>query len=164
MRVANLDFSRQKNGTKYFASSNPHPPHSRAYGRYNKFLRILETSTPNSRRPFWTLSKTRLASCSGGAGRILGRIHRQGILSGTRDPLAGCSDGSTGELLWRDTRRDPLASYSGILSGILGGTHWPAALVGYSEGSSGEPLWRDTRRDPLASRFGGIGILGGSTG
>ena len=35
----------------YFASSNPHPPHSRAYDRYNKFLRILETSTPNSHRP-----------------------------------------------------------------------------------------------------------------
>ena len=35
---------------KYLASSNPHPPHSRAYSRYNKFLRILETSTPNSRR------------------------------------------------------------------------------------------------------------------
>ena len=36
---------------KYFASSNPHPPHSRAYDRYNKFLRILETSIPNSHRP-----------------------------------------------------------------------------------------------------------------
>ena len=35
----------------YFASSNPHPPHSRAFDRYNKFLCILETSTPNSHRP-----------------------------------------------------------------------------------------------------------------
>ena len=79
----------------YFASSNPHPPHSRAYDRYNKFLHTLETSTPNSHRPFWTLSKTRLASCS------------SGILAGSTDKC------------WtkdRDTRRDPLA-------GILGGIH-----------------------------------------
>ena len=180
--------------------------------------------------PGGTLSKTRLASCSGGilapstdeywrhpltntgeplrlhTGRILGRIHRQGILSGKlggatleysagysagsshaalvdtwRDPLAGysgrillCSGaGSTREPLWRDTRRDPLASYyySGALSGILGGIHWRAALAGYSAGSTGEalagysagftgePLWQDTRRDSLASSSGGI--LGG---
>ena len=32
------------------------------------------------------------------------------------------------EQLWRDTRRDPLASCSG---GILGGIHWRAALAGY---------------------------------
>ena len=42
---------KQERRKKYFASSNPHPPHSRAYDRYNKFLRILETSTPNSHRP-----------------------------------------------------------------------------------------------------------------
>ena len=117
-----------------------------------------------------TLSKTRLASCSGGVlagstgeplrlntGRILGRIHRQGILSGIRrDPLAsysGIQAGATGALLWWDTRRDPLASYSGILSGILGGTHWCTALAilggihwratlpGYLAGSTGELLW-----------------------
>ena len=107
-------------------------------------------------------------------GRILGRIHRQGILSGILgihwratlgDPLAGCFGGILGvggihcELLWdtqRDTRRDPLAGCSG---GILGGIHWRAALVGYSAGSTGERLWWDTRRDPLASCSGGI--LGG---
>ena len=130
----------------YFASSNPHPPHSRAYDRYNKLLRILETSTPNSHRPIWTLSKTRLAGY-------------------WRDPLANTGEplrldtgrilgaGSTGEPLWRDTRQDPLASRSG---GILGGIYWRAALAGYSAGSTGEQLWRDTRRDPLASRSGGI--------
>ena len=72
----------------------------------------------------------------------------------------GYSEGSTG---WRDTWRDPLVSYSDILSGILGGI-WPAALAGYSAGSTGEPLWRDT----LASSSGGTlvasssgGVLGG---
>ena len=102
-------------------------------------------SKPNC-APGGTLSKTRLASCSGGhwrdllantgeplrldTGRILGRIHRQGILSGIlggiywRAALVGYSAGSTGKVLWRDTQRDPLASYSGILSGgILGGIH-----------------------------------------
>ena len=82
--------------------------------------------------------------------------------------------GSTGELLWRDTRRDPLLIYSGILSGILGGIHWRATLAQYSAGSTGELLWdtqRDNRRDPLAGCSGGIwrdirrdrsgGILGG---
>ena len=107
-----------------------------------------------------------LASCSGG---LLGGIHWR--LSGihwraTLEYSAGCSAGSTGELLWRDTRRDPLAtqrdplaSYSGILRGMLGGIHWRAALAGYSAGSTGEPLWRDTQRDALASRS--RGILGG---
>ena len=86
--------------------------------------------------------------------------------------LAGYSAGSTGEPLWRDTWRDPLASRSG---GILG-IHWRAALAGHwagstqllwqdtrpdplasrSAGSTDEPLWRDTWRDPLASRSGGI--------
>ena len=81
-----------------------------------------------------------LASCFGGIlGGILSRIH-------WRAALAGHSAGSTGEQLWRDTRRDPLASSSG---GILGGVHWRAALVGCLAGT----------RDPLASRSGGI--LGG---
>ena len=63
-----------------------------------------------------------LASCSGG---ILGGIHWRAALAGYsagstgwRAALAGYSAGSTGEQLWRDTRRDPLASCSG---GILGG-------------------------------------------
>ena len=83
---------------------------------------------------------------------------------------AGCSAGSAGKQLWRDTRRDPLASRSGGIiasrdpltsrsGGILGGIHWRAALAGYWAGSTGEQLWRDTRRDPLASCSGGI--LGG---
>ena len=42
-------------------------------------------------------------------------------------------------------RRDPPASYSGILSGMLGGIRWRAALVGYSARCTGELLWRDTR-------------------
>ena len=74
-----------------------------------------------------------LASYSGG---ILGGIH-------WRASLAEYSAGSTGEPLWQNTRRDPLASGS----------------AGYSAGSTGEPLWWDTRRDPLASSSGGI--LGG---
>ena len=73
--------------------------------------------------------------------------------------MVRCKAGCTGELLWdtqQDTRRDPLASYSG---GILGGIHWRATLgysAGYSAGSTCEPLWRDTRRDPLAGCSGGI--------
>ena len=68
-----------------------------------------------------------------------------------------------------DTRRDPLASYSG---GILGGIRWRATLqysAGYSTGSTGL-LWWDTRRDPLASCSDGItgellcGILSGIGG
>ena len=128
--------------------------------------------------PGGTLSKTRLASCSGGilAGsnwRIL--ASRSGlILAGYsagsigKGYSAGYSAGSTGEVLWRDTRRDPPA-----LAGC-GGIHWRAALAGYSAGSTGEQLWRDTGRDtwrdplalwrdtgrdPLASSSGGI--LGG---
>ena len=53
---------------------------------------------------------------------------------------------------------------SGMLSRILGGIHWRAALVGNSAGSTGDtrrdPLaWgtqRDTRRDPLPGWFGGM--------
>ena len=65
-----------------------------------------------------------LASCSGG---ILGAIHWRATLGHS----AGYSAGSTGELLWWDTRQDPLAG--GILGGILGGIHWRAALAGYSD-------------------------------
>ena len=84
---------------------------------------------------------------------------RQGMLSGysagsihwraTLGYSAGCSAaaGSTGGLLWWDTRPDSLASRSG-------GIHWPAtlaghwagstgaALAGYWAGSTGEQLWR----------------------
>ena len=87
--------------------------------------------------PGGTLSKTRLASCSGG------------ILAG-----------STGEN-WRAaparccTRQDPPARDTQRDLGILGGIHWRATL-GYSAGSAGQQLWRDTARDPLASSSGGI--------
>ena len=84
-----------------------------------------------------------------------------------REPLLGCSGGvlagSTGELLWRDTRRDPgelLWDTQGCSGGILGGIHWRDALTEYSAGSTGELLWRDTRRDPSGEPLGGI--LGGS--
>ena len=58
-------------------------------------------------------------------GGVLGGIH-------WRAALAGYWAGSTGEQLWRDTRRDPLASCSG---GILGGIHWRAALAGFWVGA-----------------------------
>ena len=126
--------------------------------------------------PGGTLSKTRLASCSGSTGECWRAAParywpdtrqdppaRDTQRDTWRDPLASYSGilsrnlaGSTGEPLWRDTRRDPLASRSG---GILSGIHWRAALAGYSAGSTGEQLWQDTRRDPLASCSGGI--LGG---
>ena len=84
--------------------------------------------------PGGTLSKTRLASCSGGilAGST-GEYQRAAparYWPDTRqDPPARDTQ--------RDTRRDPLTSYSGILSGILRGIHWRAALVGYSASSGG---------------------------
>ena len=92
--------------------------------------------------PGGTLSKTRLASCSGG------------ILAG-----------STGECwraaparYWLDTWQDPPArdtqrdTWRGLLvsySGILGGIHWLSWNT--------QLLWQDTRRDPLIN----CGILGG---
>ena len=113
--------------------------------------------------PGGTLSKTRLASCSGG------------ILAGSTDECWRAGS------IWPDTRqdppardiqhtrRDPLASYSGILSGILGGIH--GLLWWDTSRSAGELLWRDTRRDPLAGCsgeiLGGIHLAGyraGSTG
>ena len=107
--------------------------------------------------PGGTLSKTRLASCSGG---ILAGYWRD-TLANTGEPLRL----DTGRILGRDTqgdtRRHLLASYSGILSWMLGGIRWQA-LVGYSAGSTGELLWWDTRWDPLASYSGILsGILGG---
>ena len=93
------------------------------------------------------------------AGYSAGSNHEPLWRDTRRDPLASRSGGilgSTHEPLWRDTRRDPLASSSG---GILGGIHWRAALAEYWAGSTGEQLWRDTRRDPLASSSGGT--LGG---
>ena len=110
-----------KTANNYFASSNPHPPHSRAYDRYNKFLRGILGGI----------------HCSG--------IHWRAALAGysagstRRDPLASSSCGILGGIHWRAAlagywagstgkRRDPLASCSG---GILGGIHWRAALAGY---------------------------------
>ena len=92
--------------------------------------------------PGGTLSKTRLASCSGG---ILA-----GSTGGIHWRILASRSGST--LAWpaRDTQLD-------IWRDLL--VHWRAALVEYSAGSTGKPLWRDTWRDPLASRSGGI--LGG---
>ena len=100
---------------KYFASSNPHPPHSQAYDRYNKLFRILETSTPNSNRPFWTVSKTILASCSGGI--LAGSTGEYWRATDTRqDPPARDQ---------RDTWRDPLAGWcGGMLASYSGGIHW----------------------------------------
>ena len=112
-------------------------------------------------------------------GRTLGRIHRQGIISGILGgiPLASYSGnsaeysaGPTGGLLWWDTWRDPLVHHSG---GILSGIQWRAtqqllwdnysagysagsALMGCSAGFTGKLLWWDTWRDPLASHSGGI--------
>ena len=113
--------------------------------------------------PGGALSKTRLASCSGSTGEYWRAAPARYWPDTRQDPpardtqrdtwrdslasysgiLSRDSAGSTGELLWRDTWRDPLAS----------------RLAGYSARSTGEPLWRDTRRDSLASSSGEI--LGG---
>ena len=139
----------------YFASSNPHPPHSRAYDCYNKFLRILQTSTPKFKSALLDMKQNQTGEL---LWRDTGEIHWRMLVSRSGSILAGYLAGSTRDTQ-RDTRRDAVASYSGILSGMLGRIHWCAALVEHSAGSTGEPLWRDTRRGPLASRSGGI--LGG---
>ena len=96
--------------------------------------------------PGGALSKTRLASCSGG------------ILAGSTGECWRAAPArywpDTHSLLW-DAERNPLASRLGgihwrwrdpLAGGMLGGIHWRATL-GYSA---------DTRRDPLASHSGGI--------
>ena len=148
--------------------------------------------------PGGTLSKTRLASCSGDTGGIHWRMLRAAPARYWPDTLQDSpakklsrllSGDPTGELLWdtqRDTRRiwraalvgKPLASYSGgILDPLasysetrrnqlrMAGRWWAtrrdplaSALAGYLAGSTGEPLWRDTRREALA------GYSAGSTG
>ena len=64
----------------------------------------------------------------------------KGSSSNTKSNGRAALVGYHGEPLWRDTRRDPLASCSGELLGgihwraalgILGGIHWRAALAGY---------------------------------
>ena len=132
-------------GNNYFASSNLHPLHFRANMKCE----------PNCALG-GTLSKTRLASCCGGilagsTGKCWRAAPARYWPDTRQDPLARDTQ--------RDTWRDPLASYSGILSGMLGGIHWRAALAGCSARSTGEPLWRYARQDPPASRSGGI--LGG---
>ena len=49
---------KKKNKTNYLASSNPHPPHSRAYDRL-QFLRILETSSNNYLHMAWPIMAAR---------------------------------------------------------------------------------------------------------
>ena len=85
-----------------------------------------------------TLSKTRLASCSGGilAGST-GEYWRAAPARywpdtrqdpPARDTQRDTRAGLTGELLWdteQDNRREPLAGCSG---GILGGIHWGELL------------------------------------
>ena len=206
---------------KNTSPSNPHPPHSRAYDRYNKFLRGLEELPSALLDMRQNQTNELLWRDTGG---ILAGYWRDtgGILAGStgecwqvapaqywpdtrQDPAArDTAAASTGELLchtqihwragellcdtqrdirrdplagWWDTRRDVLASYSGILSGIvggihwraaggiLGGTHWRATLAGYSAGSTDKLLWdnqRDARRDPLAGAL--VGYSAGSTG
>ena len=102
--------------------------------------------------------------------RDTGGIHWRTLASRSGLVVAGYSArysaGSTGGLLWWDTRR-----------WRSGGIHWRATLgysAGYSAGSTGGLLCWDTRRDPLASYSGilsriGCGIhwraaLAGSTG
>ena len=86
----------------------------------NTSLRAIPTLHTHKLTTFWTSSKTILARCSGG------------ILAGYwRDPLAKTGEPlrlDTGRLLGRIHRQ-------GILSGILGGIHWRAALAGYWVGA-----------------------------
>ena len=103
IRLAHVPKTRKK----HFASSNLHPPHPRAYDRYNKFLRILETSTPNS-HPLLDIQQNQ-------TGELLwqdtGRIHWRILASRSGSILAGYSAG-------------PPARDTIILGGIVGGIHW----------------------------------------
>ena len=158
----------EKESDKYFASSNPHPPHSRAYDRYNKLLRI--TRDFDSKFPS-ALLDTKQNQTSELVWRDTGRIHWRILAGRSGSILAGYSAGSTSKGYSADTRRDPLASYSkdtqrdtrrdppaGCSGGILGG-YTGELLWRDLEGSTGSPLRWDTQRDSLASRSGGI--LGG---
>ena len=80
------------------------------------------------------------------------------ILSGLAS-YSGILSGRLGGLLWWAARRDPLAG------GMLGGIHWRATLgysAGYSAGSTGKPLWRDTLhwRAALAGYSAGSALAG----
>ena len=109
----------RKKQDNYFASSNPHPPHSRAYDRYNKFLRILDFDSK-----FPALLDIKQNQTGELLWRNTGGIHWRKLASRLDN-------------YWPDTRqdppaRDPLTSRSG---GILGRIHWRAALAGYLVGA-----------------------------
>ena len=139
----------RKQAKNYFASTQSPPPHA--------CLRPLQ-QIPARPRDFDSKFPSALLDIKQNqtGGLDAGGIHWRILASHSGAILAGYLAGSTGkgysagsgELLWWDTRRDPLASHSGtlsgwdtrqdplaggILGGILGGIHWRAALAGYSD-------------------------------
>ena len=150
-RLNEVAYSQPKSNTKAspFPSLRVHSKHEGANMKCKTQLRAGRDIKQNQTgeqlwRTHWQILASRSGSILAGCG-----IH-------WRAALAGYSAGSTGEQLWRDTGRDPLAWRDPLATrsgGILGGIHWRAALAGYSAGSTGDPLWRDTRRSG--------GILGG---
>ena len=89
---------QKKKKNENFASSNPHPPHSRACDRYNKF--------PPHPRDFDSKFPSALLDIK------TGELLWHALAGYWRDPLANTGEpfrlntgrtGSTGELLWRDT-------------------------------------------------------------
>ena len=159
---------------KHVASSNPHPPHSRAYDRAT--LGYSAGYSAGSTGGLLQLKKRQnpLASRSG---TVLSGIYWRAALAGYsagstgeqlwRDtgPLASCSGGILSGIHWRDTwrdplaccswctRRDPLASYSGGTLPIhcRATLAYSTGILGYSAGSTSEPLWQDTWRDRQAA-------------
>ena len=115
----------KKQKLNYFASSNPHPPHSRAFGRkHGSVNSSMVFEWPGAYDCSTSFALRALSTCL--------RVKLHLSASRSRELNHRFRARSTGKPLWRDTRRDPLASRSG---GILGGIHWRAALAGYWVGA-----------------------------
>ena len=148
MVVCLLVSNKKHKRSNYFASSNPHSPHSRAYDR--------EHGCVNSSMVFeWlgaydcptSFALKALSTCLCVVCEPISRTQTSVPLAKAKPP----------------PRRNPTGMIRSCSGGILGGIHWRATLAGYSAGSTGEQLWQDTGRDPLQDSLSSCSgrILGG---
>ena len=170
---------RTNKQTNYFASSNPHPPHSRAYDRYNKFLCILETSTPNSHRPLPFPSATSTCLRADLKSSNIGSVNKSQAPS-KKKPDGGLYKRSCLFTTQSNTTASPFPSlrvhskHEGTnmkckpncaSGGTLSKTRLASCSSGILAGSTGEywraapaRYWPDTLQDPPA-RVGSTGEL-----
>ena len=171
--------TNQPGETNYFASSNPHPPHSRAYDRYNKFLCILETSTPNSHRPLPFPSATSTCLRADLKNSNIGSVNKSQAPS-KKKPDGGLYKRSCLFTTQSNTTASPFPSlrvhskHEGTnmkckpncaSGGTLSKTRLASCSSGILAGSTGEywraapaRYWPDTLQDPPA-RVGSTGEL-----